>query len=138
VRSQLAQLAVLLGASALAGCTPRTPPGGPLRIDVVNDSSAWVVVSVATDAGAAMPGFLPGLKGTILVSIGDSSNGVGVEVLGDPACGVLAEDHFPSEVPFTLILDDAEAGSGITLSIDEDVSSGMIPVPQNQLHCPAG
>lgn len=134
-----AVIALVVVALALTACSPTpTPSPNVLRIDVVNRSRSWVVVSVGTDAAGAMPGFLPGQSGTIMIPLGDPANGVSVEVLGPPSCQALATGSFPSTQPFTLLLDDPPGLQGVVLTSRLGVAQSAIPVPKDTLHCPAG
>lgn len=100
--------------------------------DVQNRSSVGVIVSVAGDAGATMPGFEPGQSGTVTVPLANAANGIHVEIQGG-GCTVLATADYAMAAPFTLIVGDgAEAGS-VKLSTLGSLSSTPIPLPSNGL-----
>ncbi|HYO42956.1 MAG TPA: hypothetical protein VES19_07115, partial [Candidatus Limnocylindrales bacterium] len=61
-----------------------------LRFDVMNRSSQAVVVSVSSDAGADMPGFLPGEQGTVYAPLRTRTSVAGVELLAHPSCRFFA------------------------------------------------
>lgn len=100
--------------------------------DVENHSSRGVVVSVASDYGASLPGFAPGQRGTISIHLLNPQNGIGVEIQ-DGACGLLAKALYPTPDPFTLIVADGAKVGEIALSTRKGASATPIPLPSNDL-----
>ena len=100
--------------------------------DVENRSSRGVVVSVASDYGASLPGFAPGQRGTISIHLLNPQNGIGVEIQ-DGACGLLAKALYSTPDPFTLIVDDGAKPGEIALSTREGASATPMPLPSNDL-----
>jgi hypothetical protein len=100
--------------------------------DVDNHSSRGVVVSVASDYGASLPGFAPGQRGTISIHLLNPQNGIGVEIQ-DGACGLLAKALYPTPDRFTLIVDDGAKAGEIALTTKKGASATPIPLPSNDL-----
>jgi hypothetical protein len=100
--------------------------------DVENDSSVPVIVSVATDAAATLPGFLPGQRGTISLDMIDPSNGLAVEIQRHP-CILLAEDTYLAPEPFTLLIQDGPNPGSIELGTRPGVVQPSMPLPSNDL-----
>lgn len=118
--------------------TPSPSPAesvSDLAITIVNRSSLALVVSVANDVAGAMPGFLPGQQGTVVLPLGAVDNGIGVEVYGASDCKTIASAFYPSE-PLTLFVDDD--GSGVRLSAGPIGAASPAPLPANSLRCPGG
>lgn len=111
-----------------------SPTASPttFTFDVENRSRVPVVVSVASDAGATMPGFEPGQRGTISIPLLNPQNGVSVEVQG-AECRLLDKGFFPTPVPFTLLVEDAAGAGNIQLSIVAGASSTPLSLPTNSL-----
>jgi hypothetical protein len=97
MRRTLAAILITLGACAptpspnseqptsLPSATARaTPAASPtvFAFDVENRASIGVVVSVASDTAATLPGFEPGQRGTIEIPLGNPQNGISVEIQG--------------------------------------------------------
>lgn len=123
-------------ASATAASREPTPAptASPITFmfDVENRSQVPVVVSVASDAGATMPGFEPGQLGTVSIPLLNPQNGVGVEVQG-AECRLLAEDSFPTPVPFTLLVEDGAQAGTIRISTRAGASRTPTPLHSNSL-----
>jgi hypothetical protein len=109
-------------------------------VNIVNRSHRSLVVSLATDLGGAMPGFLPGERGTVHLALGQPDNGVGVEVLGHETspCRDLVKADYPSTASFSLFIDDAAGSPGVVLSTGPFEPAKTAPPPANGLYCPAG
>jgi len=130
-------------ATAAATQATRTPPFNPptsqptaspttFAFDVENLASIGVVVSVASDTAATLPGFEPGQRGTISIGLLNAQNGISVEVQGTE-CRLLASAMYPTPIPFTLIVDDGPQTGTIKLSTRVGTSSTPIPLPSNLL-----
>jgi len=155
------RLVVLGFALVLSGCGGTTTPSAPLStaprativspsaagtsptsdlaaspvlfsFDVRNESSRGVIVSVASDYGASLPGFAAGQKGTISIHLLNPTNGIGVEIQ-DGACGLLAKALYPTPEPFTLIVKDGASTGQIVLSTVTEVAPTPLPLPSNDL-----
>lgn len=100
--------------------------------DVENRSAVGVVVSVESDFGGAMPGFLPGERGTIVIRLLNPRNGISVEIQGGQ-CGLLASAEYPTPDPFTLLIEDGSRSGQIRLSTRGGALSTAIPLPSNSL-----
>lgn len=118
---------------------PRTPPTAlpttspaPFAFDVENHASIGVVVSVASDTAATLPGFLPGQRGTISIGLRNPRNGISVEIQGTE-CRLLASAMFPTPGPFTLLVQDGPRAGSIHLSTRAGASRTPIPLPSNPL-----
>jgi hypothetical protein len=131
--------------SATVAATPATrtppflsPPNPPtaspttFTFDVENHASIGVVVSVASDTAATLPGFEPGQRGTISISLRDPQNGIAVEIQGTQ-CRLLASETYIGPSPFTLLVEDGPQSGIIKLSTRAGVSSTPIPLPSNSL-----
>jgi hypothetical protein len=131
--------------SATVAATPatRTPPfntpGNPptaspttFTFDVENHAIIGVVVSVASDTAATMPGFEPGQRGTISISLRNPQNGIAIEIQGSE-CRLLASARFPTPGSFTLLVEDGPQAGSIKLSTLAGASSTPIPLPSNSL-----
>jgi hypothetical protein len=104
--------------------------------DVENRASIGVIVGVASDTAAVLPGFEPGQRGTISIRLLNPQNGIGVEIQGS-GCRLLASAIFPTPLPFTLVVEDGADAGGVKLSTVEGVSATPIPMPTNALvGCP--
>ena len=121
--------------------TTTTGPGpvvGPVvfSFDVENRASIGVIVSVASDTAATMPGFEPGQRGTVSIKLLNPANGIGVEIQGF-GCRLLASEMYPTPRAFTLVIEDgAEAGT-VKLLTRPDTAATPIPLPSNSLvGCP--
>jgi hypothetical protein len=116
--------------------THRTPaPTASLasfRFDVENHASVGVVVSVASDTAATMPGFEPGQRGTVSIALRNPQNGISVEIQASE-CRVLAEGRHPTPVPFTLLVEDGPEAGTVRLSTRAGASGTPIPLPANSL-----
>src|SRR5438105_2921422 len=77
--------------------------------DVENRSHLPVIVSVASDMAAVLPGFEPGQRGTISIPLLKPKNGISIE-LQAVGCRLLVKGFFPTPLPFTLLVVDG-AGS---------------------------
>ena len=121
-----------------ATAASREPTRAPIAspavfvFDVENRSRVPVVVSVASDAEATMPGFEPGDKGTISIMLKNPTNGIGVEVQRE-GCHLLAKGIYPTPEPFTLLIDDAAEAGEIQLQTVAGASSTPLPLPVNSL-----
>ncbi len=116
-----------------AGPTPSAPsPPVTFSFDVENRSHVPVIVSVASDTGAVLPGFEPGQRGTISIPLLNPRNGVSIEVEGGE-CRLLASGNFPTPEPFTLLVEDGPESGTVTISTIADASSTPIPLPSNSL-----
>jgi hypothetical protein len=90
------------------------------------------VVSVASDRAATLPGFEPGQRGTISISLRDPQNGISVEIQGT-GCRLLAGETYIAPSPFTLLVEDGPQSGSIKLSTRAGVSSTPMPLPSNSL-----
>jgi hypothetical protein len=111
-----------------------------LRLDIVNQSEVAIVVSVVSDTTALMQGFIPGDQGTMMIPLGTPNNGIGVEILRAVDCAYLVEGTqiYPTPAPFTLIVEGGpDPGSGL-LTVEREVKTAVLPLPQNALQCPGG
>jgi hypothetical protein len=127
------------GTPATVAATPATPPttqptASPItfRFDVENHAGVGVVVSVASDTAATMPGFEPGQRGTISIPLLDPENGISVEIQGR-ACRLLASGMYPTPVPFTLLVEDGPQAGAVQISTRAGASSTLLPLPSNSL-----
>jgi hypothetical protein len=114
---------------------PTTAPTASPTIfsfDVENRSQVPVIVSIASDTGAVLPGFEPGQRGTISIPLLNPQNGIGVEVQG-VGCQLLASGAFPTPAPFTLVVEDAVGAGNVQLSTVAGAASTPIPLPTNSL-----
>jgi hypothetical protein len=106
--------------------TTPIPTPNSVRFDVVNgphDAIVWIT----TDAGAAMRGFHPGERGTILAPM---FTGAEIDVYGDQECKPLAQLRWlPGTMPATLVLSDDPHGNGYVITVQPWVSG--TPVPQS-------
>jgi hypothetical protein len=121
--------------TSVARIEPTTAPTASPTIfsfDVENRSQVPVVVSVASDAGAVLPGFEPGQRGTISIPLLSPQNGIDVEVQG-VECRLLASAYFPTPGTFTLIVEDAAGAGDIQLSTVAGASLTPLPLPSNSL-----
>ena len=131
--------------SSTAAVSPATripsfnPPANPatasptsFAFDVENHASIGVVVSVASDTAANLPGFEPGQRGTISIALLNPRNGISVEVQGTE-CRLLASARYPTPIPFTLLVEDGPEPGTVTLSTRAGASSTPIPLPSNVL-----
>ena len=131
--------------SATVAATPatRTPPFLPspnpptaspttFTFDVENHASIGLVVSVASDTAATLPGFEPGQGGTISISVRDPQNGISVEIQGT-GCRLLASETYIAPSPFTLLVEEGPQSGSITLSTRAGVSRTPMPLPSNSL-----
>jgi hypothetical protein len=109
-----------------------------LRFDVMNRSSRSIVVSFASDAGADMPGFLPGEQGTVYAPLRTRTSVAGVELLAHPSCRFFAGASISMGYGELLLVDDDPAGTGLTLSFDPGLFVTPQPLPVNGVHCPGG
>jgi hypothetical protein len=109
------------------------PSTVPFRFDVENRSSIGVVVSVASDWGAVMPGFEPGQRGSVRLRLIDPANGVSVEIQGG-GCRLLADSYYPTPRVFTLLVDDGPRAGTIRLSTRAGGTARPMPLPENRLH----
>lgn len=91
-----------------------------------------MIVSVASDAAAELPGFEPGQRGTISIALLNPLNGIGVEIQG-VGCRLFVAGNFPTSRPFTLLIDDAAEAGNIRLSTVAGTSSPPLPLPANTL-----
>lgn len=106
--------------------------GRPRAADVENRASIGVVVSVASDTAATLPGFEPGQRGTISISLRNPHNGISVEIQGTE-CRLLASAMYPTPSPFTLLVENGAQSGSIQLSTRAGESSTPIPLPSNSL-----
>jgi len=127
--------------SATAKATPatRTPPTNPpapsptvFAFDVENHASIGVVVSVASDTAATLPGFEPGQRGTIEIPLGNPQNGISVEIQGTE-CRLLASAMYPTPSPFTMLVVDGSQSGSVKLSTRAGAFASPIPLPSNSL-----
>lgn len=121
--------------------TMDVPASGPMvfHIGVENRSSTPIVVSIASDTAAVMPGFEPGDRGTISIALLDPANGIGLEVLGPPPdCRLLAEGIIPTPVPIEIIVHEGARPGRIEVSMEQSGSQVTIPLPRNDLFCSGG
>jgi hypothetical protein len=91
-----------------------------------------VIVSVASDTAATLPGFDPGQRGTISISLRNPQNGISVEIQGTE-WRLLASAMYPTPSPFTLLVDDGAQTGSVNLSTRAGGSSAPIPLPSNSL-----
>ncbi|HYO44339.1 MAG TPA: hypothetical protein VES19_14170, partial [Candidatus Limnocylindrales bacterium] len=109
-----------------------------LRFDVMNRSSRSIVVSFASDAGADMPGFLPGEQGTVYAPLRTRTSVAGVELLAHPSCRFFAGASISMGYGEMLLIDDDATGTGLTLNFDPGLFVAPQPLPVNGVHCPGG
>ena len=102
------------------------------RFDVENRSRIGVVVSVASDTAAALPGFEPGQSGSITIPMLSPASTIGVEIQVG-SCKVGASATYPRPTPFTLLILDGARSGEIVLSTRVGVSAAPIPLPSNSL-----
>lgn len=114
--------------------TTAEPTTSPITFsfDVENRASVGVIVSVASDTEATLPGFEPGQRGTISIRLLNPENGISIEIQGTE-CRLLAKAMYPTPVPFSLLLEDGPQGGTIQLSTSAEVSSTPMPLPSNSL-----
>jgi hypothetical protein len=136
-----ATLSVVYGASSppttSAGPTPGSAGSADaspttFSFDVENRSSIGVIVSVASDTAATMPGFEPGQRGTISIKLLNPVNGIGVEIQGT-GCRLLASEMYPTPGSFTLVVDDGAGTGTVKLSTEPKTAPQPIPLPSNSL-----
>ena len=129
----IATIQPTLGATALATAPPApSPTNTAFHFDVVNRTGGSVVVSVASDVAAELPGFAPGQSGTIEIELGNPTNGIGVEIQ-DGKCGVLATATYPTPTPFTLVIENAGESGHLRLSTQPGTAASPIPLPSNSI-----
>lgn len=124
-----------LAATHVTTTTPTVEPAASpisFSFDVESRASIGVVVSVASDTAATMPGFEPGQRGTISISLLDPNNGISVEIQGSE-CRLLASANYPTPVPFTLLVDDGPQAGTVQLSTRAGTSRTPMPLPSNSL-----
>lgn len=109
-----------------------SPSHFAFAFDVESHSSIGVVVGVASDTAATLPGFEPGQRGTISIGLLNPQNGISVEIQGTE-CRLLASAHYPTPIPFTLLVEDGPEPGTVTLSTRSGASSTPIPLPSNAL-----
>lgn len=112
--------------------TEPAPTPSTFTFDVENRAAVGVVVSVVSDYGATMPGFLPGQRGSVVIWLLNPRNGIGVEIQ-DGKCGLLASAQYPTPEPFTLLIDDGSKSGEIRLSTRKGASATAVPLPSNSL-----
>ncbi len=117
--------------------TATTGPGpvvGPVMFsfDVENRASIGVIVSVASDTAATLPGFEPGQRGTISIKLLNPANGIGVEIQG-AECRLLASAMYPTPGAFTLVVEDGAEAGAVELSTRPGAAATPIPLPSNSL-----
>jgi hypothetical protein len=126
---------------ATATSTPatRTPPTNPpptsptvFAFDVENHASVAVVVSVASDTAATLPGFEPGQRGTISIPLRNPQNGIAVEIQGTE-CRLLASATYQTPPRFTLLVEDGPQAGSVKVSTRSGASTTPIPLPSNSL-----
>lgn len=100
--------------------------------DVENHSRLPVVVSVASDTAATMPGFEPGQRGTVSIALLNPKNGIGVEIQG-AECRLLTSSFYPTPIPFTLVVEDGTGPGTVRLLTVAGTSSTPLPLPTNSL-----
>lgn len=100
--------------------------------DVENRASIGVIVSVASDAAATMPGFEPGQRGTVSIRLLNPANGIGVEIQGT-GCRLLASTMYPTPGGFTLVVEDGAGAGTVKLSTRPETAAQPIPLPSNSL-----
>jgi hypothetical protein len=91
-----------------------------------------VIVSVATDTAATLPGFEPGQRGTISIALLNPQNAISVEIQG-PECRLLESARYPTPSPFTLLVTDGPQPGTVKLSTRAGAASTPIPLPSNGL-----
>ena len=121
-------------ATVTSPLTP-APTASPtaFAFDVENRSHVAVVVSAGSDAAGTWAGFESGQRGTIVISLFNLQNGIGVEVTGG-GCSVLASGSFPTLAPFTLLVEDGAGRGEVKLSAVAGAASTPLPLPTNSLH----
>jgi hypothetical protein len=118
--------------------TPTRPTTEPttspisFSFDVENRASVGVIVSVASDTAATMPGFEPGQRGTISIALLNPENGISVEIQGSE-CRLLASAMYPTPVPFTLLVENGPEPGAVKLSTRAGTSRTPMPLPSNSL-----
>jgi hypothetical protein len=118
-----------------ATTSPTNPPPPSLTafaFDVENHASIDVIVSVTSDTAATLPGFEPGQRGTISISLRNPQNGISVEIQGTE-CGLLASAMYPTPSPFTLLVVDGSQSGSVKLSTRAGATRTPIPLPSNGL-----
>jgi hypothetical protein len=110
--------------------TPR-PSSFRFRFDVHNEATIPVIVSVASDAGATLPGFEPGDRGSIVIPLLNPLDGIHVEIQAG-GCFLLASANLPTPDPFVLTIEDG-IGRTVTLRVNGEVSPEPIPLPSKGL-----
>lgn len=118
--------------SASATAQPSASPPTTFSFDVENHASIGVVVSVASDTAATMPGFEPGQRGTVSIKLLNPANGIGVEIQGTE-CRLLASGMYPTPSPFTLLVEDGPQPGSVKLSTRDGASSTPMLLPSNSL-----
>lgn len=113
--------------SASAGASPTT-----FSFDVENRASIGVIVSVASDTAATMPGFEPGQRGTVSIGLLNPANGISVEIQGT-ACRLLASAMYPTPGGFTLVVENGAGAGSVKLSTRRETAGQPIPLPSNSL-----
>jgi hypothetical protein len=133
-----ATLSIVHGAPSPEASASARPPASQVpspttfSFDVENHASIGVVVSVASDTAATLPGFEPGQRGTISIGLRNPQNGISVEIQGTE-CRLLATAMYPTPSPFTLLVEDGAQAGSIQLSTRAGRSSTPIPLPSNAL-----
>ncbi len=121
-----------------ASATSSAAPFVVVRFDVMNRSGQAVVMSVASDAGADMPGFLPGESGTVYIPVRTAASEIQIEVLSQPNCVPSASASYSLGFPFTLLIDDGATARWLVLGTDPGIFTTPKPLPVNSVHCPGG
>jgi hypothetical protein len=120
---------------SIAACSPAPRPPG-FSFDVENRLRVPIIVSVASDTAATMPGFEPGQRGTISIGLKNPQNGISVEIQA-PGCHLLASAMLPTPATFTLLIEDGPGAGSVRLSTVAGSSSIPIALPVNTLEgCP--
>ena len=100
--------------------------------DVENHSRMTVVVSVVSDRAAQVPGFGPGQRGSIWLTLVNPQNGISIEFQG-PECSLIGTARYPTPEPFTLLITDGDRSGAISWSTQPGISETHIPLPTDQL-----
>lgn len=118
-------------AAAQPSASPATSPT-TFSFNVENRGSIGVIVSVASDSAATMPGFEPGQRGTVSIKLLNPANGIGVEIQG-VGCRLLASAMYPTPGAFTLVVEDGANAGTVKLSTRPGVAAAPLPLPSNSL-----
>jgi hypothetical protein len=109
-----------------------------LTINVLNSADLPVVVSINSEGGGRMPGFLPGERGTVVLHIPPGADTVSVEVLALPGCRTAVSEFHSSDSDFSVVVINTAAAPGVGMVVRAADAVPVSTLPRNGLHCSGG